>query len=84
MTSWTCIGRRRGWESRRGWRFPQRASDRATVQEEKANFVQDQIEYMRGAQVLGKVEEKMQDFRLPDNSVPGKTLNVGQGVDRPS
>jgi len=60
--------------------FSQRANDRASVQEEKANYVQDQLEYMRGAQVLGKVEEKMQDFRLPDNTVPSKVLSVAQGV----
>lgn len=60
--------------------FAQRGTDRATVLEEKNNFVQDQLSYMRGSQVLGKVEEKMQDFRLPDNSVPSKTLSAGPGA----
>jgi capsular exopolysaccharide synthesis family protein len=59
--------------------FSQRGTDRATVLEEKHNFVQDQLSYMRGSQVLGKVEEKMQDFRLPDNSTPTKTLSAGPG-----
>ncbi|MCC7374062.1 MAG: polysaccharide biosynthesis tyrosine autokinase [Verrucomicrobiales bacterium] len=60
--------------------FSQRSSDRAVVLEEKNNFAEDQLEYMRGSQVVGKVEEKMQDFRPPDGSEPPKKrLNVTQG-----
>lgn len=60
--------------------FSQRSSDRAVVLEEKNNFAEDQLEYMRGSQVVGKVEEKMQDYRPPDGSEPPKKrLNVSQG-----
>jgi succinoglycan biosynthesis transport protein ExoP len=60
--------------------FSQRSSDRAVVLEEKNNFAEDQLEYMRGSQVVGKVEEKMQDYRPPDGSEPPKKrLNVNQG-----
>ncbi len=60
--------------------FAQRAGDRAAVLEEKASYVSDQLEYMRGNQVLGKVEEKLQDFRLPDNSIPTRRLIANQGA----
>lgn len=60
--------------------FSQRSSDRAVVQEEKDGFAQDQLEYMRGSQVLGRVEEKMQDVRLADGKTPQKTLNVRKGA----
>ncbi|MBX3748022.1 MAG: polysaccharide biosynthesis tyrosine autokinase [Verrucomicrobiae bacterium] len=57
----------------------QRSGDRAVVLEEKNSFVADQLQYMRGSQVLGRVEEKMQEFRLPDGPPPSRHLTVSQG-----
>src|SRR5690606_16347433 len=58
--------------------FSQRSSDRAVVLEEQKNYTEDQLAYMRGPQVLGRVEEKMQDFRT-DGPPPTKRLMVSKG-----
>jgi len=60
--------------------FSQRTGDRAIITEEKQNYTQAQMEYMRGATLLGKVEEKMQDVRNSDGTIPTKTLSVNQGA----
>lgn len=61
--------------------FYERYTDKATVIEEMQNFSQNQIQYMEGNEVLGKVREKMQDFRLPDGRAPlfKPEANVGRG-----
>ncbi|MCC6235931.1 MAG: polysaccharide biosynthesis tyrosine autokinase, partial [Verrucomicrobiales bacterium] len=60
--------------------FSQRSGDRAVVLEEKNNFAEDQLEYMGGSQVLGKVEEKMQDYRTESGGpAPTRKLSVRQG-----
>jgi len=60
--------------------FSQRTGDRATITEEKQNYAQAQMEYMRGVALLSKVEEKMQDVRNPDGAIPTKALSVAQGA----
>lgn len=50
--------------------FSERYTDKATVIEEMQNFSQNQIQYMEGNEVLGKVRVKLQDFRLPDGRAP--------------
>lgn len=60
--------------------FSQRTGDRATITEEKQNYAQAQMEYMRGAALLAKVQEKMQDLRNADGTVPTYTLAVAQGA----
>ncbi len=58
--------------------FSQRSSDRAIVLEERSNYAEDQLQYMSGSDVLGRVEEKMQQFHSA-GGVPTKKLNVTQG-----
>jgi succinoglycan biosynthesis transport protein ExoP len=60
--------------------FSQRTGDRATITEEKQNYAQAQMEYMRGIALLSKVDEKMQDMRNPDGSIPTKVRSVAQGA----
>ena len=50
--------------------FFERYTDKATVIEEMNNFTANQIQYMEGNEVLHKVVEKMQEFRLPDGRAP--------------
>ncbi|MGE3313264.1 MAG: polysaccharide biosynthesis tyrosine autokinase, partial [Limisphaerales bacterium] len=60
--------------------FSQRTGDRAIITEEKQNYAQAQMEYMRGVALLAKVEEKVQELRNPDGTVPTKVLFVEQGA----
>ncbi|MFN0067409.1 MAG: GumC family protein [Limisphaerales bacterium] len=59
--------------------FTERYTDKANVIEEMNNFAANQIQYMEGNEVLGKVYEKMQDFRLPDGRAPLFLPQAGQG-----
>src|SRR6188768_2139359 len=56
--------------------FSQRAGDRAIITEERQNYIQAQLEYMKGPALLSRVEEKMQDARNPDGTLPDKNLSV--------
>ncbi len=60
--------------------FSQRTGDRATITEERQNYAQAQMEYMRGVALLAKVEEKVQDLRNSDGTIPTKVLSVAQGA----
>lgn len=57
--------------------FSQRSSDRAIVMEEKSNFTENQLVYMQSSQLLGRVEERMHEFR--EGGAPPKRLTVSQG-----
>lgn len=59
--------------------FMERYTDKAVVTEEMNNFAANQIQYMEGNEVLGKVVEKMQDFRLPDGRAPLFTPRAASG-----
>lgn len=59
--------------------FTERYTDKASVIEEMNNFAANQIQYMEGNEVLGKVVEKMQDFRLPDGRQPLFRPRAAQG-----
>lgn len=59
--------------------FSQRTGDRAIITEEKQNYAQAQMEYMKGAALLAKVDEKVQDVRNADGTMPTGSLAVAQG-----